>query len=171
MASGTVKWYNPEKGFGFIAPDAGGEDLFVHRSAVGFDIPGEGDRVEYTVGEGHRGPTAMDVRITEINRNPPSRAPRGGGGGGFVGGGGGFGGGDRGPRVDPSTLPLVTGTVVRYDDVKGFGFIDATDGSGKTGIFFHRSIIGNEMPAPGMEVEARVSESDRGLRAEEVRFL
>lgn len=163
MPSGTVKWYNPEKGFGFIAPDTGGEDLFVHRSAVGFDIPGEGDRVEYTVGEGHRGPTAMDVRITEINRNPPSRAPRGGGGGGF--------GSDRGPRVDPSTLPLVTGTIVRYDDVKGFGFIDATDGSGKTGIFFHRSIVGNEIPAPGVEVEVRVSESDRGLRAEEVRFL
>lgn len=155
MPSGTVKWYNPEKGFGFIAPDTGGEDLFVHRSAVGFDIPGEGDRVEYTVGQGQRGPTAMDVRITEINRNPPQRAPRA----------------DRGPRIDPGTLETVTGTVVRYDDVKGFGFIDATDGSGKTGIFFHRSTVGNENPMPGMAVEAQVADTDRGLRAESVRFL
>jgi CspA family cold shock protein len=155
MPSGTVKWYNPEKGFGFIAPDTGGEDLFVHRSAVGFDIPGEGDRVEYTVGEGQRGPTAMDVRITEINRNPPERAPRA----------------DRGPRVDSSSLETVTGTVVRYDDVKGFGFIDATDGSGKRGIFFHRSVVGNETPMPGQPVEAQVADTDRGLRAESVRFI
>lgn len=165
MPSGTVKWYNPEKGFGFIAPDTGGEDLFVHRSAVGFDIPGEGDRVEYTVGQGQRGPTAMDVRITEINRNPPSRGPRGGAGAGMGGGA------SRGPRVDPSSLETVTGTVVRYDDVKGFGFIDATDGSGKTGIFFHRSVVGNENPVPGQAVEAQVADTDRGLRAESVRFL
>lgn len=155
MPSGTVKWYSPEKGFGFIEPDTGGEDLFVHRSAVGFDIPGEGDRVEYTIGEGQRGPTAMDVRITEINRDPtPRRAPR-----------------DRGPQVDPSNLEVVTGTIVRYDEVKGFGFIDANDGSGKTGIFFHRSVVGNEMPAPGITVEARVADTDRGLRAEQVTFL
>jgi cold shock protein len=169
MPSGTVKWYSPEKGFGFIEPDTGGEDLFVHRSAVGFDIPGEGDRVEYTVGEGQRGPTAMDVRITEINRDPTPRRGNGGGGGGFGGGGG--GGGSRGPQVDPSTLPVVTGEIVRYDDVKGFGFIDATDGSGKTGIFFHRSVVGHNIPSPGTPVEARVAETDRGLRAEEVTFL
>jgi CspA family cold shock protein len=155
MPSGTVKWYSPEKGFGFIEPDTGGEDLFVHRSAVGFDIPSEGDRVEYTIGEGQRGPTAMDVRITEFNRNPaPRRASR-----------------DRGPQVDPTTLEVVTGTIVRYDEVKGFGFIDATDGSGKTGIFFHRSVVGNELPAPGIAVEARVADTDRGLRAESVTFL
>jgi CspA family cold shock protein len=163
MPSGTVKWYSSEKGFGFIEPDTGGEDLFVHRSAVGFDIPGEGDRVEYTVGQGQRGPTAMDVRITEINRDPTPRRAAGGAGGG--------GGRDRGSQVDPSSLPVITGTIVRYDEIKGFGFIDATDGSGKTGIFFHRSVVGNDMPAPGMAVEARVAETDRGLRAEQVSFI
>jgi cold shock CspA family protein len=105
----------------------------------------------------------MDVRITEINRDPTPRRAAGGAGGG--------GGRDRGPQVDPSSLPVITGTIVRYDEIKGFGFIDATDGSGKTGIFFHRSVIGNEMPAPGMAVEARVAETDRGLRAEQVSII
>ncbi|MDQ4045280.1 MAG: cold shock domain-containing protein [Chloroflexota bacterium] len=105
----------------------------------------------------------MDVRITEINRDPTPRRSNGGGGGGGASRGG--------PRVDPSTLPVITGEIVRYDDVKGFGFIDATDGSGKTGIFFHRSVVGHNIPTPGTPVEARVAETDRGLRAEEVTFL
>jgi CspA family cold shock protein len=58
MPEGTVKWFNPDKGFGFIAPDEGGDDLFVHFSAIqgtGFKTLEEGAKVEYDVGEGRDG--------------------------------------------------------------------------------------------------------------------
>lgn len=64
--SGTVKWFNDGKGYGFIAPEAGGKDLFVHYSEIngdGFRTLREGDRVEYTVGEGDKGPSAKDVVV------------------------------------------------------------------------------------------------------------
>lgn len=64
--SGTVKWFNDGKGYGFIAPEDGGKDLFVHYSEVsgdGFRSLREGDRVEYTVGHGDKGPSAKDVTV------------------------------------------------------------------------------------------------------------
>jgi CspA family cold shock protein len=65
MAQGTVKWFNGEKGFGFIAPDGGGADVFVHYSAIdagGFRSLDEGQRVEFEVGQGQKGPQATGVR-------------------------------------------------------------------------------------------------------------
>lgn len=65
MASGTVKWFNPEKGYGFITPDEGGKDLFVHYSAIqvdGFKTLTEGQRVEFEVTQGQKGPQAVNVR-------------------------------------------------------------------------------------------------------------
>ncbi|WP_067847962.1 cold-shock protein [Nocardia lijiangensis] len=65
MAQGSVKWFNSEKGFGFIAQDGGGPDVFVHFSAVsgsGFKSLEEGQRVEFEVGQGQKGPQAQDVR-------------------------------------------------------------------------------------------------------------
>jgi CspA family cold shock protein len=66
MAQGTVKWFNGDKGFGFIAPDGGAPDVFVHFSAIvgsGYRNLEEGQRVEFDVTEGQRGPQAADVRV------------------------------------------------------------------------------------------------------------
>ena len=61
---GTVKWFNAEKGFGFITPDAGGADLFVHHSAIqcaGFKTLDEGQRVSFDSAQGQKGPQATNV--------------------------------------------------------------------------------------------------------------
>lgn len=62
MATGKVKFFNDEKGFGFITPDDGGKDLFVHISAVAAGSLNDNDQVEYEVGEGRKGPCAVDVK-------------------------------------------------------------------------------------------------------------
>ncbi len=68
MAEGTVKWFNDSKGFGFITPDEGEKDCFVHYSAIlgdGFKSLAEGDRVQFEVGEGPKGPAAENVTRLE----------------------------------------------------------------------------------------------------------
>ncbi len=64
MATGTVKWFNDAKGFGFISPDDGGDDLFVHHSNIdgeGYRTLDDAARVEYEPGEGRKGPEATKV--------------------------------------------------------------------------------------------------------------
>ena len=65
MSKGTVKWFNPDKGFGFITPEDGGKDLFVHHSEIqsggGFATLNDGQAVEFEVGQGQKGPCANKV--------------------------------------------------------------------------------------------------------------
>ena len=66
MAQGVVKWFNAEKGFGFISVDGGGPDVFVHFSAIqgsGYRTLEEGQRVEFDVGPGRKGEEAQNVRV------------------------------------------------------------------------------------------------------------
>lgn len=65
MAFGTVKWFNAEKGYGFITPEDGGADVFAHYSAIaaqGFRSLNENQRVEFEVTQGQRGPQAANIR-------------------------------------------------------------------------------------------------------------
>ena len=160
MASGTVKWFNTAKGFGFIQPDDGGSDVFVHISAVeqaGLRGLNEGDLVNFELEQDRRSGklSAGQLVVTGHGAAPPRSGggggggfdrPRGGGfggggGGGFDrprGGGGGFGGGGGGrPAGDPAGAGA--GTVKWFNPTKGFGFIQPEDGG--QDVFVHISAV------------------------------
>jgi len=64
IVKGTVKWFNDQKGFGFVTPEDGSKDVFVHQSAImatGFRSLSEGDRVQFSIEQGPKGPSAANV--------------------------------------------------------------------------------------------------------------
>ena len=78
MVKGTVKWFNSKKGYGFITPDDGSSDVFVHYSEIKgeedeFKIIYEGDIVEYEITEGKKGPQASRVKVTQKGPRMSSR--------------------------------------------------------------------------------------------------
>jgi len=133
----VVRWFDADRGFGFLALDDGGEDLFVHASEIamsgGSKLLREGQTVEFEVGEGDRGPQAIRVRVT-------------------------------GESSPDSALGLL-GTVVWYEPSKGYGFVEP-DGGGSQ-IFVHSSaIVTGGVVSEGQRVAFLVGEGDRGPQAE-----
>jgi CspA family cold shock protein len=151
MPRGTIKFFNGAKGFGFIAPDDGGSDIFVHISAVersGLAGLNEGDQVTFEVERDRRSGKVAATSLEVVGFAPPSgaRPPRPGGGGG--GGGGGAPRSferrdDAGPRRSPGppreTYGAGSGVVKWFNPTKGFGFIQPSDGG--SDVFVHISAV------------------------------
>ena len=137
MPQGTVRWFDAERGFGFLAPEDGSADLFVHASEIDSDggprLLREGQPVEFEIGEGERGPQARRVRVT----------------------------GD----LSPNTPVGVLGTIAWYEPGKGYGF--ATPDGGGPEVFVHSSaIVAGGVVSAGQRVAFLIAEGERGLQAE-----
>ena len=157
---GTVKWFNSQKGFGFITPEAGGEDLFVHQSAIlaeGFRTLSENEKVSFTVVEENGKQKAIDVQ-----------AP----GGGYV-----KGDNQRRRNMTPRKWPdgvapsegKQVGQVKWFNSEKGFGFI-ATNSGGED-LFVHQSAVhapGFRSLMEGEEIEFKVVDERGKMKAIEV---
>jgi CspA family cold shock protein len=133
---GVVKFFNPQKGFGFIVRDDGGEDVFVHISAVeqaGLTDLADGQPLEFTLVDRGGRISATNLRI----EGEPMEVVRGGGGGGY--GDRGAGGGDRGGPQRQLTGEKASGTVKFFNAMKGFGFIQRDDG--QPDAFVHISAV------------------------------
>ncbi|WP_304522416.1 cold-shock protein [Actinotalea sp. Marseille-Q4924] len=140
---GTVSWYEPTKGYGFIAPDGGGAEIFVHSSAiVGGGVIVDGQRVAFLVVEGEKGPQADHLLPLGAEAAQQVVAADG-----------------------------ADGTVSFYDAEKGFGF--ATQDSGGEDVFVHARALAGGLTelSEGDRITFDVAASERGLQARDVRLV
>jgi len=195
-STAVVKWFNAEKGFGFVELTEGAGDVFLHASVLarsGATSVNPGATLKVRIGQGQKGPQVTEV--TEVDESTASaapaapRAPRTDRpmGGGYGGGDrGGFGGGDRGgfgggggysgaPRRGGFDAPTASGpeqqgTVKWYNTAKGFGFIAPSDG-GKD-VFVHASALrraGLTELAEGQLVTIQITQGQKGPEAASIR--
>jgi CspA family cold shock protein len=155
----TVKWFNPEKGFGFAELADGSGDAFLHIAAVqaaGRDSVQPGAKLRAHVSQGAKGPQI--TRLIEVDESnvvapAPRRSPAGGGTGGRR-------------AADPSTAVEMVGTVKWFNAEKGFGFVACDDG-GKD-VFLHVSVLGRAgltNLAEGQRVSMGVVDTPKGREA------
>lgn len=161
--SAVVKWYNPTKGFGFVKPNDGAPDAFLHASLVtqaGHQELPQGTTLVCDIAAGPRGPQVAAIHSVELPA-PGSEPPMRPGGRRFGGFGGGFGGG-----------ATVEGTVKFYNAEKGFGFIVPDDG-GKDVFVSARTLTRAGMGPLQPEQRVRVSTrmGDKGPMAHRVELL
>jgi CspA family cold shock protein len=162
----TVKWYNSTKGFGFVTPDDGSPDAFLHASAfemLGHDSLPDGATVIVDLAQGMKGPQVSTVHSVDLSTATASS--RGQRHGGFRDGPqGGFGGRDR--DADAGPTEEIDGTVKWFNPAKGFGFI-ASDAGGKD-VFVHMTALqrsGLTSLSDGVRVRAEVRQGQKGPEA------
>lgn len=164
----TVKWFNGEKGFGFVELADGSGDVFLHANALtqaGHNSVSPGATLSVRIGQGPKGRQVAEVLSVDESTAEPER-PRGGG---FGAARGGFGGRPGRPAPDLSNAEEIRGTVKWYNATKGFGFI--TPESGGKDIFVHASALERSGVASlneGQTMNVKVVQGQKGPEAAEV---
>jgi CspA family cold shock protein len=159
-----VRWFNPEKGFGFVELADGTGDAFLHIAVLergGHDTVLPETKLRVQVGQGQKGPqvtAVVELDASNATASRPTMAPR-------------MSGGSR-ERPDPATASEIDGTVKWFNGQKGFGFVAVEDG-GKD-VFLHISIVdraGIQVLPEGQQVRMRVVKTQKGREAISVALI